>query len=420
MVTSFQDYKIQKIIKNVKSISQPVRVQAMLELSQIKPDEIHVDLGIRILREAAKGCPISELWMQDASNIIVTFIADGVKEEYIPVVEEIFPKLSMWARSSALRLISLIPTEESARAYLRIIKAHHQTLEFDQLPIEYDPKNESVTKILFPELFSYLNHPDLIYYVLSYANGCLEEGTLSQEVIAPFTTELRQLYWRLEKQYEQDLAGLDDQALWDEETQDARDLLGILLDVIGDIEGEEIEAFMDKMISHPDKKLSFFAILSNLRKKRAIDQRYIDELIEDLEMRIWFYDELTALGRLDMVKPESITQEKMAEGEMVRWLSYPTELGHVPTEIEQAGIMQDEDRVYYIYRFRTEHPYWEDFGFMAGMAGPYQNDGTKITGDVSHTFSVFEPWEEKTLEGHMETLLTIVQEYWQQKNTETE
>ena len=419
MISNLQDYKIQKIVKNIKNTSAQVRSEAMIALSKVSKDEIHTELGIYILKEAAKGCPASEFMMHDPSNILVTFVTEGAKEEYLPVLEEIFPHLSIWARNAALRLISLLGTKSSAETYLRIVEKYAKKVELDQLPIEYDPKNEEVVDVLFPSLFHYLNHPDINFYILSYANGCLEEGTMKQEMIAPFTTDLRQLYWRAEKQYEQDFQVLGEEAHWDPETQDIRDLLGMLLDVIGDIEGEEIDKFMDEMMEHPDKKLSFFAVLSKLRKKKSVDQRCIDDILNDLEMRSYLYDELESMNLLHLAKEESVTQEKMAEGDMVRWLSFPTELGHVPSDITQEAVITKNDETYYVYRFKSDHPVWEELGYVAGISGPFKPGGKRVFGDISGTMSIFEPWDSKTIEEHVDMMLAIVNEYREEKNTET-
>lgn len=419
MISSFQDFKILKIVKNIKHSSPQISVKGMQELAEVKTEDIHTELGITILKEAAKNCPAAELWMRDPSNILISFLAESPKQEYLPVIEEVFSNLSIWGRSAALRLVSLLPTEQSAKTYLNILKKHHKKIEFDQLPIEYDPENETVANILFPGLFAFLSDPDLIYYILSYANGCLEKGTLKQEIISPYVTELRQMYWRYEKQYEQDLVGLGEEALWDEETQDTRDLLGMLLDVIGDIEDPDIDAFMNTVLDYPDKKLSFFALLSKLRKKKELSPKYIDDMLDDLEMRNWLYDELENLNLLHLAKEEYITQEKLAEGDFVRWLTYPTELGHVPTEIESEGTLQDGEDIYYVYRFRSDHPHWNESGFMAGMSGPYKKDEKKITGELCCTLSLFEPWEERTKEEHVGNMKAIVKEYFGQKNKET-
>jgi hypothetical protein len=418
MISSIYDFKIQKLIKNIKNPSAATRAQAFEEIAELDVKSISEEMGKYILREAAKGCPASEIWTQDVSNILVTFIAENPREAYIPVIEEIFASLSVWSKPSVLRLLSLVPTEESAKAYLRILEKHHKTSEFDQLPIEYEPENEVVAKTLFPELLTYITHPDLVYYVLSYANGCLEAGTLSQETMAPYVTELRQLFWRYEKQYEQDLIGLGDEANWDEETQDLRDLLGMFLDVLGDIENEEIEAFMKETIKHPDKKFSFFAVLSMLRKNIPVEQADLDALMNDLEMRSWFYDELEAMKKLHIVSPETLTKEKMAEGAMVRWLSYPTELGHVPSDIELMGTIEKETCTYYLYRFASEHPQWDEMGYMAGISGPFDANGKPVPDEMPCTFSAFEAWDEKTLDEHAQTIFEIVRVYWEHQKKE--
>ena len=63
---------------------------------------------------------------------------------------------------------------------------------------------------------------------------------------------------------------------------------------------------------------------------------------------------------------------------MVTWLEFPTELGVAPDEIEflEEIVLQDEGDIhYYAFRYRMLRQHWaKEFGWMIGVAGPYQKD----------------------------------------------
>ncbi len=83
----------------------------------------------------------------------------------------------------------------------------------------------------------------------------------------------------------------------------------------------------------------------------------------------------------------------MAEGDLVRWLTYPTELGRVPDKIEFLEIKpQSDGGVMYYFKFMTEPPHWAaDDGWMLGWAGPFARGKLETHG--TGTFSEFEKFE---------------------------
>jgi hypothetical protein len=92
---------------------------------------------------------------------------------------------------------------------------------------------------------------------------------------------------------------------------------------------------------------------------------------------------------------------------MVRWLTYPTELGRPPTQIEhlQTFVIDDDGHPadLFLFKFRTDPPHWSaGDGWMAGVSGPFRHDGSPATGGM--TFSRFEALNSRTVAEHLEAL----------------
>lgn len=52
------------------------------------------------------------------------------------------------------------------------------------------------------------------------------------------------------------------------------------------------------------------------------------------EMRVWHYLDLEAISSLSLFPRRYATQKALAQFDMVQWLTFSTELGRVPDEIQ--------------------------------------------------------------------------------------
>ena len=103
-------------------------------------------------------------------------------------------------------------------------------------------------------------------------------------------------------------------------------------------------------------------------------------MAEQPEPRYWLWQALDELGRVELLPEQHGTQVALAAAEMAHWLSYPTELGREPDELELMEIMVisegDEAVDLYVFRFRTLGDHWSaEAGWQAGVAGPYPRSG---------------------------------------------
>lgn len=110
------------------------------------------------------------------------------------------------------------------------------------------------------------------------------------------------------------------------------------------------------------------------------------------------------------------TQAAMAEADMITWLSYGTELGDRPDEIELVRTIElvdaDGPSDLFVFRFRTNSPQWAaDRGWMIGVAGPFLRSRQPTSQGLGFTFSRMEREDGMTIEDHVDQLIGTVAEW---------
>ena len=117
-------------------------------------------------------------------------------------------------------------------------------------------------------------------------------------------------------------------------------------------------------------------IMEQLKASRDPKAFEIRAIAENPSLRIVLYQILEVYGRSMLFPQDLYTREKGAEGFMVNWLEFPTELGRPPNEITLLDIIAVEIKVhYYVFRFRSDLPRWaRRLKWMLGVCGPYYDD----------------------------------------------
>lgn len=128
-----------------------------------------------------------------------------------------------------------------------------------------------------------------------------------------------------------------------------------------------------KLAAH--KYRIFEPLIQKLRLGQEVNENEILSLAEDPSTRIALFGILEAHNRKDLFPTEYFNREKGAEGFLVNWLEFPTELGIAPHEITlHTKITLEENEVldYYVFRYRTMPPHWAaKHNWMMGVSGPY-------------------------------------------------
>jgi hypothetical protein len=202
------------------------------------------------------------------------------------------------------------------------------------------------------------------------------------------------------------MQGSSDKMEWkiDPDYAPIRHSAGVILDLMGYLPIQQVEIALREGLSVTDQRLKMFAALSLLRQLQTVDPAELENIAASHETRIVFLEQLRTL-KMEWLMPEAwSSSEMLAASELSRWIAHPMELGTPPEEIELMGSFPSKvhgGRLdVYLFRFREFPKPWEpDQGWMAGIAGPFENGES-----IGSPWSRFESWDSKTPEEHFTEL----------------
>ena len=189
------------------------------------------------------------------------------------------------------------------------------------------------------------------------------------------------------------------------------DDLEIIVDLACYLNDNEISALIDKIdkLGNNDS-VNIFIIKYKIINGMNINIEKLNQLKQNEEKILLLYSIMEQLG-VNNKYLNDITQEQLAKSDMIRWLSYPTELGSVPDKIEFLGDFIFNNTKCYAYKFSKNN--FKINGDLLGISGGYPLD--RITANPSgYTFSKFEKlsdnWQNQANE-----LVQFIYDYWKNK-----
>lgn len=182
-----------------------------------------------------------------------------------------------------------------------------------------------------------------------------------------------------------------------------------MLDALGRLGADTLSVELPRFAEGlADPRLRLLAVVSLARLDHEPAALALDAIASDPETRNHLFDAVASLNKRDLFPQHQSSQAKLAESDMVQWLTFPTELGRAPDHIElmttierdlgpDAGVV-----VYFVFRFKTDPPHWSaEDGWMAGVAGPFSKSDFPTTQAWGDTFSTFTRWDEFSAEEHL-------------------
>lgn len=153
-----------------------------------------------------------------------------------------------------------------------------------------------------------------------------------------------------------------------------RERLRVLASLLAVMPGEESSLALYRMLSSADPKVAAHAAVALVARSEPVAPERLELVARDAVARVDLYEGFMAEGVLTEVPELFDDKVSMAEAELVRWLSAPTELGRHPDEIEYLGpytvVTDDGPEVLHLFRFRMRAPHWSsNRGWLVGAAG---------------------------------------------------
>jgi len=354
---------------------------------------------------------IAEAWGPDA--------APGIE-----AVRRVMHRLGPEAKSAALLVLTQIPVVESALAYAELLGQHGADLRSVDVPT-FSPQafagDEACGEAgasLFPrvlELASTRGQRDQLYLMML---AFLEEGQLRPEDIGSheheFLIHIRDEAASVRQRQHECRIGQQNWR-WESPYVEHQHTLGILLDVAGWWGTDPIVQAIAALDDLHDPHLRMLRAVSLLRAGRRLLASELEWIARWPRERVWLRDKLAEMGKAEDLPEACRDAAKLAEGYMVDWLCFGTELGREPVEMElvhverrnvRCGRGKAKPTAYYFYRFRTTvDPSSNEEGWMIGMAGGFQRSSRGALAYTRDTFSHFAKWEERTLQEHIASFL---------------
>lgn len=417
---SQESQKLDGILDALKSEDVKVRQRAMKSLNEfgLREKKLSTAQGVRVLHAAAGPFSFSKSEADEISEELLMLLSGQSREEYIPVILDLFGQFSEKGRSWALVILAELKSQKAAEAYMQIIRKHGKQGRISSLPTGPLEKKPRHAKIFFPELLEYVEIPkissDIYRLTLAYAQA----GLLSPEILSPFSGTFLKAYQSLDEKLRPAQRREGIAWMWEEKYQESRYEAEPLLDLLGFFPAKDVESALRRALEIIDPRLKYFAISSLLRLHKVVPSKDVADVAAHPEMRNWLYDKLKQNGNESLFPKKWLHQAAFAESDMVHWLIFPTELDRAPDEIELMKVVSVETGLpdgiydYYLFRFRTHKPHWAaKDGWMAGVSGPFLRKDQPTTNALGETFSTFKKWESKKPDEHVGDMRELMERW---------
>ena len=166
------------------------------------------------------------------------------------------------------------------------------------------------------------------------------------------------------------------------DTPDSWNALELLADVCKHFGDARVVAALTDLLQFGRNHINFYAVDSLFTLGADVSQSVIRALAQDLEYANLTYDVLQQHGKTEHFPENCTTEEYLAKSDLVRWLTFPTELGKAPDEIVYIGRIKQlfKKEVFHVFKFRSDSDTLEDglknkwlIGWSSNEGGTFSN-----------------------------------------------
>ncbi len=177
--------------------------------------------------------------------------------------------------------------------------------------------------------------------------------------------------------------------------EDAWNALELLADVGKHFADETVVSSLQELLQLGRNHINVYAVDTLYSMGLEVPQTVIYALAKDLEYADTTYGILQRHGKTPLFPAECVTEEYLAKSDLVRWLTYPTELGKAPDEIEYIGKIKKlfSKEVFHVFKYRSDSDTLGDELKNKWLIGWSSNEGGTFS-----NFDKFAPFEQETQE----------------------
>ena len=292
--------------------------------------------------------------------------------------------------------------------HARLVLRHPELADLHTTAVSRHPEAAGV---YFPALLRVRNHPSHQHDVRLLALNYLQAEAISLESLGDWRNELIEA---LIVRAPEILASIppDAEPAWFHENEDYRGgELGVLVDLTSRLGDDRVDPVIARVMDSADPYLVTTAISATFERGGEPPAELIERLASDSRTWTAIHRVVNYYRRTELIPANFMTQEVIAEAHVVDWLTFPTELGAPPAEIEHMATVRDTiDGISgetYLFRYRSDgDPVW-----YAANSAIYLSKDTPTTEWYSSAFSRFEPWDSNTPDGHAKAAREVLAEW---------
>lgn len=409
--------RIEAILRKIESQRKQDWEAAAAELDRMSQQGVSAAEGQQALRAATRQFPARPGDWRDWPGELVRVAASRPQLAYAPLVVELFSRFQDRAKTEALWLLAQLPEREAAVAYMEILRNHGRTGGIPHLVTQQLEQKPRHPEVFFPETLEYAGDPRLAFSIYRLCLCYCQAGLLSPETLDGHTKQVLATYAALEQKVLPAQRPSGVAWMWEEEYFENRTLAALLLDLLGFFSGPETEAALRRALEFPDSRLKCFAATSLIRRGQEVPRNSLVSIAASPEMRICLYSYLRSLEKAALFPEQYYNQAAFAEADMVNWLSFPSELGRVPDEIQLTNVISADAGPphgvldWYLFRFRCLETEGTADAWLAGVSGPFLRKNAPTTEGGGDTFSSFVEWDTKTPEEHVGDIRHLLEQW---------
>lgn len=135
---------------------------------------------------------------------------------------------------------------------------------------------------------------------------------------------------------------------------DSKATLEFAVDVCKYFVNDKLLNMLEKVMKLKINVVRYFALDTLFSNGRNVSGEIIKELAQDLSYAQLTYDTLKKHSKQNLFPKEYANSEYLAKSDLVRWLTYPTELNKEPDEISLIGITKVKKETFYVFKFKSD------------------------------------------------------------------
>lgn len=138
--------------------------------------------------------------------------------------------------------------------------------------------------------------------------------------------------------------------------------LEFICDVAKHFHNETVISLLYDVMKLSYSNVNFYLAETLFALNRDVPEDAVIALLKDMEYANLIYIVLERYGKTALAPKEYTAPEYLAKSDMIHWLTYPTELGKAPDEIEYIGkityLFKKEE--YYVFKYRSDSDTLDD------------------------------------------------------------